>query len=68
MPFIKSNQNPLFNNRKFDPDKLLIGIVFDELYKPELDSQNPYFIRSWVYHELSEFLQNEQVILYPILV
>lgn len=46
----------IYKKRTLNTNSVIIGIVFDEYYRPDLNKENPYYVKTEVIRELIPFL------------
>lgn len=68
MVYVSIQDLDCFKNRDIGSDKVILGMVFDEYYLPEMSWEHPYHVKQTVVKEITDYLKNIDVHLYPIFV
>ena len=68
MVYVSIQDLDCFKKRDIDSDKVILGMVFDEYYLPEMSWEHPYHVKQTVVKEITDYLKNIDVHLYPIFV
>lgn len=68
MVYVSIQDLDYFKNWDIDTDKVILGMVFDEFYLPEMNWEHPYHVKQSVLKEITDYLKNIDVHVYPIFV
>lgn len=68
MVYVSINELEMTKKRDLKSEKVILGMIFDEYYLPEMNRENPYHVKESVLKEIANYLKNIDVHIYPIFV